>query len=56
MAKVEVMNFEEVFSNPGEAQDQYMDENENGGGRYQELNEIAEVDASNEENTSPVNP
>ena len=58
MAKVEVLNFEEIMSpsandQPEEPQEEY-EEDDQGQGRY--LNEIEEVDASNEENNSPVNP
>jgi hypothetical protein len=55
---VEVLNFEEIMSPAHEAVDEdinqtYEDEG-HGQGRF--LNEIEEVDASNEENYSPINP
>ena len=55
---MEVLNFEEIMSPAHEAADEdtnqtYEDEGQ-GQGRF--LNEIEEVDASNEENYSPVNP
>ena len=55
---MEVLNFEEIMSPPHEAADedtnQTYEEDRQGQGRF--LNEIAEVDAANEENYSPVNP